>query len=357
MKNKVVFVASFNCNTSYVVNKTKELTTYDVVILNASKRKNLIKTKYNIEEIKFRFCNIHSYIIGIYHLATSKYVFVDNYFPFLVVTNFKKDVKCVQLWHAVGAIKKFGLVDESLKLRHPSSKNRYKKVYNRFDKIVVGSKKMGDVFIENFDIDNNKILYTGVPRTDFFYDEVKIKNIKKSLYEKYNVNTNKKIILYAPTYRNGKFSVSDCALDIEQMYSLKDDYVLLLKFHPLVLTDFSSLYKDFVIEVSGLENINKLLTITDILITDYSSIPFEFSLYEKPMIFYAYDLEDYKKNTGLIDNFESFIPGPIVKTTKDVVKHIKEDDFNIQKIKMFSKEWNEFSVGNSSENLIDNVMF
>ena len=355
-KSKIIFVASFSCNTSYVVKKAIELTTYEVIVLNTSKKAKIIENINRVKELKFSIFRFHNFIKGIYHLATSKVIFVDNYFPFLSITKFKENVKCIQLWHAVGAMKKFGLTDASIKFRPLYANKRFKRVYSRFDVVVVGSRKMGEIFRKNFGIDDNKILQGGVPRTDFFFDEVKINKIKKSLYVKYKFDRSKKIILYAPTYRDGKFSVSNCTLDIKLMYCLKKDYILLLKFHPLVYSNFKNKYEDFVIDVSGIENINRLLTITDILITDYSSIPFEFSLFNKPMIFYDYDFEEYKEKRGIVDEYENLVPGPIVKTTKEVVKLILENNFDLRKIKAFSEEWNEFSIGSSSENVVKYIL-
>src|SRR5699024_12558819 len=106
-------------------------------------------------------------------------------------------------------------------------------------------------------------------------------------------------LFYAPTYRDNELDIGELKLDIEKMYqAFKHDYVLLLRLHPAINGEFQNKYPGFVINVSGNYNINHLLVITDILITDYSSIPFEFSLLNKPMVFFAYDLED-RKSTRL----------------------------------------------------------
>lgn len=95
--------------------------------------------------------------------------------------------------------------------------------------------------------------------------------------------------------------------------------------------------------------------ITDYLITDYSSIPFEFSLFEKPMIFYAHDLDAYEKERGFWQVYESFVPGPIVKDTDGIINAIKRNDFDIMQIKAFKNVWNEYSLGESSLNLIRKI--
>ena len=93
------------------------------------------------------------------------------------------------------------------------------------------------------------------------------------------------------------------------------------------------------------------MLITDILVTDYSSIPFEFALLERPMIFYAYDLEEYMKTTGIIENYMDLVPGPIVYNTEEIIEVIQGQYFDMKKVKEFAEEWNRFSKGNSSEQL------
>src|SRR5690606_1337177 len=96
-----------------------------------------------------------------------------------------------------------------------------------------------------------------------------------------------------------------------------------------------------------------LLVVTDILITDYSSIPFEFSLLNKPMVFFAYDLETYVQKRGIWERYEQFVPGPIVKRTDELIQVIKEKQFDMQKIEKFAREWNEYSTGNTSRQFVE----
>ena len=107
----------------------------------------------------------------------------------------------------------------------------------------------------------------------------------------------------------------------------------------------------FVYDVSYFTETNALLLVTDILISDYSSIPFEYALLEKPMIFFAYDMDEYKITNGLIRDYEEQMPGPVVFTTFEIIRTIKEDDFDLGQVRAFSDKWNEYSTGNASMNL------
>src|SRR5699024_10134934 len=124
-------------------------------------------------------------------------------------------------------------------------------------------------------------------------------SVKNFLQTEFPIFKEKKVILYAPTYRDNELDMKSVQLDLKKMYkSLKYDYVLILKLHPAVNGTFENKYPGFVYNLSSYPNINHLLVISDLLVTDYSSIPVEFSLLNKPMIFYAYDLDDYAASTG-----------------------------------------------------------
>ena len=113
IQNKYVFVSSFGDNIDYVAREVIRQRQGDVVILR-SRKSNYSFDQLNLDEkwiISFDSLNIIQYVKSIYHLATARYVFVDNYFAFLSVMNFKPGVECIQLWHAAGAVKRFGMED------------------------------------------------------------------------------------------------------------------------------------------------------------------------------------------------------------------------------------------------------
>lgn len=145
-------------------------------------------------------------------------------------------------------------------------------------------------------------------------------------------------------------------LDLEKMMNeLAENYVLLLRLHPAVKStiNYSEQYPEFVYDYSSSNyDINELLLFGDYLITDYSSLPYEFSLLNKPMIFFAYDLETYSKERGLLDHYEQMVPGPIVKQTDDVIYLLKEKQFDFKQIKDYAEEWNKYSKGHSSKSIV-----
>ncbi|MCJ7840628.1 CDP-glycerol glycerophosphotransferase family protein [Lederbergia sp. NSJ-179] len=290
---------------------------------------------------------------SVFHLATSSHIFVDNYFGFLAATSFKRDVACVQLWHAAGAVKKFGLKDPSIYYRTPQAMDRFQKVYQQFTQVVVGSEKMSAIFQQSFGISAERIIRTGIPRTDFFFDELNQQIVESDLAYHYPIVQQKRVILYAPTFRDNQMHISQLALDVAKMYhAFHEEYVLFLRLHPAIQEDWKNPFPDFVYDVSHLPNVNHLLMVTDLLISDYSSIPFEFSLLQRPMIFFAYDLEEYRRTRGFWEDYEKLVPGPIVQTTDELIAVIEKGEYDLKQIEAFAQDWNEYSRGNASEQLV-----
>lgn len=233
-KNKTVGVASFGDNVFFGTQSLRDLSDEEIIILKDH------SCKYDFDDsiatiIEFDMRNPIAYLKSIYHLATASTVLVDTYFGFLAVTNFRPGTSVIQLWHAAGAIKHFGLMDPSNEARSQRAMDRFQSVYDRFDYTVVGSEKMADTFKQSFGITDDRILRTGVPRSDLLFDA----DLKQRIYEriqlKYPNLNDRKIILYTPTFREEQFSNYQLELDIKQLYKqFSDEYVLFVKLHPAV---------------------------------------------------------------------------------------------------------------------------
>ncbi|WHY91234.1 CDP-glycerol glycerophosphotransferase family protein [Neobacillus cucumis] len=357
LKDKTTFVISFGDNSQYVFEEMRRQNVqHEVVFLCKGKSIPLFKGYKDVICVPFETYNMMNWLKSIYHLATSRHIFIDNYFGFLASVKFKEEVTCVQLWHASGAIKKFGLEDGAVKNRSERAKQRFLQVYQQFDKVVVGSDIMAATFMKSFNLKKENILTTGIPRTDFFFDEKEKQKAIQKLTRTHHILKNKKVILYAPTYRDHELENFSLQLNVEKMSKeLGNEYILALRLHPAIknTVDFSRLHSDFVVDFSSSQyDINELLAVADYLITDYSSIPFEFSLLRKPIIFFAYDLEEYKKGRGVLNGFEENLPGPIVKDTDAIIELIQNHLFNQKVVDYYAEKWNKYSNGRSSQNLV-----
>lgn len=353
-QNKIVILATFTENTLYILEEMNRQNTSASVILVCTRKieKAFDKSTVSKKIIVQNLDQTHPKII--YHLMTSSKIIVDNYIGFLSAVTFQAGTECIQIWHANGAIKKFGLADHSAKLRNSLSQKRFRKVYANFHKIVVGSDAMADIFHKAFGVDKERVLKTGMPRTDLFFDYDKKNEIYRTLNQRIKID-HRKIILYAPTFRDQELDHFNLHLDLEKMFKhLSNEYILLIKLHPAILQhlNLETKYPGFAFDVSGHKKMNDLLLITDLLITDYSSIPFEYSLLEKPMLFFAYDLDQYTKERGLWGEYSDLVPGPILKTTREIIEIIETKAYDFGKIKEFSMKWNQYNNGKASENFV-----
>jgi len=358
MQKKVVFCASFIENNAFLYSKLKKLYPETAaVLLNYNKSCFHYFSHHQKKDDIVLFFNpkkIFSFLASIYHLATAKVVIMDNYYAFLSSVQFKREVKRLQIWHAVGAIKTFGLKDSSIKDRSKKANERFLKVYNQFEHTLVGSNKMENIFKEAFGLPSSSFIRTGIPRTDLFFDDLHKNKIITELYDHYPELRNKKVILYAPTFRDGQIDHYTLPINLAALKkTLGKEYIFVLKLHPAIKTTFDYGKQDsFILDLSDYPKVNDLLFITDYLITDYSSIPFEFSYFQKPMLFYPYDLEEYMATRGLWEPYSDLVPGPIVHSSEDIAHTILNNSFDLYRIEKFHKAWNEYSNGDSSKKAV-----
>ena len=285
-------------------------------------------------------------------LASSRFIFLnDNFFPIAFMKfNYKNIV--VQLWHAPGASKKFGgSVDIG-------SRKILSKISENTDYLITTSKNISSFYSEAFQIPRTKIKPLGLPRFDYYFENHDLDDLKNNFYKKYNISLDKKIILYAPTFREDeKFNNVFNFLDLEKFnQELGDEYVLALRLHPKI-KDF---YKEDIssnsnyVDCSNYENEQELLLISDMLITDYSSIMIEFAALIKPVVFFTYDLDNYLANErGFYYDFKQTVPGPIVYSSDELINVIKNNEFDKNRLLDFVKTQFDEIDGQSSKRVVD----
>lgn len=288
-------------------------------------------------------------------LAGSRYIFLnDNFFP-LAFMNFNHKNMVVQLWHAPGASKKFG---GSVDIK---SRKILSKISQNTDYLIVTSDKIKQYYSEAFQIPRYKIKALGLPRMDYYFEDHDLDKLKRDFCKKYNVSSDKKIILYAPTFRdNEKYNNIFNFLDLEKFNNvLGDEYILALRLHPKIKNfsneDISSNFQ--YIDVSDFENEQELMLISDMLITDYSSIMIEYAILNKPILFFTYDLDSYLNNErGFYYDFKTTVPGPIIYTSDDLIKIIDSGDFDKSKISDFVMTQFDEINGESSKRIVDYLL-
>lgn len=280
----------------------------------------------------------------------------------------KKNQKFIQCWHGT-PLKKLGYDIESGKNALNTIKQlkyKYKIDAKKMTYMISPSKFATEKFISAFNLKSlnkeNIIIQKGYPRNDKLYNYTSddVKKIKEELKIE---NINKKIILYAPTWRDNQHTSGvgytyNLNLDFNRLKKeISDEYIILFRPHYLIANsfDFES-YKGFVYNVSDVEDINELYIISDILITDYSSVFFDYANLRRPIIFYMYDLEFY------MDTLRGFyidlkeLPGPIVKNEDNLIDSIKNiSNFELNKILLFNKKYNYLEDGQATKRVVKEV--
>ena len=299
------------------------------------------------------------------YYAQAKATFLYDYYLPAYANKPRKNTKLIQIWHACGAFKKWGYSTRKSEWGLDDKFFEKYNVHKTYTHITTSAEKINGVYAEAFSNDVSKVHAVGVPRTDIFFDEKFLSSQKAKLLEKYPELRNKKIILWAPTYRGNdiRSSQNDMAIDFKRLYDIiGDEYALLVKLHPHIAKsmkdeDIPEELTSFVYNISKQFDISSALCFSDMVISDYSSLIFEYALFERPMIFFAYDLEEYDSDRSFYYDYESFVPGEIVKDTEALAKAIINADknFDREKVVKFRQDFMSACDGKSTERVLELV--
>ncbi len=292
-------------------------------------------------------------------IADAKYVFLNEASNVVSSVPMRKETIQTQLWHGCGAFKKFGMSTADL-IFGDNRKNMLKYPFNKnYTYVTVSSPEVVWAYEEAMNIkpEENIIRPVGNSRTDVFFDEKFIQDAYDKLHTLMPQSKGKKVILFAPTFRGrvAKAKSPDC-FDVEQFYkAFSDDYVLIFKHHPLVRKrpEIPEEYREFAVDFTDTMAIEELLCVSDICISDYSSLVFEYSLFERPMLFYAYDLDEYFDWRGFYYDYYELAPGPICTTNEEMVDYIKNIDTRFEKDKVvaFKEKFMSACDGHATERI------
>ena len=276
----------------------------------------------------------------------------------------REGVTYVQTWHGTPLKRLAGDMD-SVNMGKTTSIKKYKNSFfkdsAKWDYLLTQNDFSKETLARAFRFD--KEIIEGYPANDILYTKNNSEGIN-TLKEKLGLPLDKKVILYAPTWRDNQFFQAghykfNLQLELDKMQEkLGDEYVVALRTHYLIANAINiEEYNGFVYDFSKGFDIQELYLISDILITDYSSVMFDFANLKRPMIFFTYDLEDYRDNLrGFYFDFEETAPGPIALTTNEVIdailnKNLAEDYKD--KYENFYNTFCHIDNGNSAKNAVD----
>lgn len=344
-KNRVAFISMHNENfrdsLGCVYEHMKKEGGYDFVLItreDLSPRKPLRVLSFFL--VKSRL------------LATSKYVFLNDNFMPMGKLGFRSETVITQLWHGEGAFKKFGLhipQPEDLRKREIAANKK-------LSYVVCSSEGVRRIYSEAFGIDEEKVLPLGAPRLDYLLTKANTEKAKEKILSLYPQARGKKIILYAPTFRDDaeKDKMLLDGFDARKLLGeLGEEYALFVRLHPQVHS--AAVDTQTVTDVTDYEDVRELVLASDVLITDYSSICMDFCVLDKKIVFYCPDLEWYRGRRDFYFDYEAFVPGTVCKSFSDLSEGIKKD-FCKERNQLFKEKNFSFVDTENAERVVNYIV-
>lgn len=299
----------------------------------------------------------------LYYLIRSKYWVCNCKLPGYVVK--AKDQVYLQTWHGT-PLKRLAFdieVSEDAtfyrsEMSYEEMTRTYSQDVERYDYMISPSRFTTEVFQSAFQIERERLIETGYPRNDCLsnWEPDDIDKLK----DKYGIPKDKKVILYAPTWRDNSYVRAGYTFELEVDFAkwkeiLGEEYVVIFKPHYLIISKFNvEDFEGFVYSIPATEDISSLYIISDILITDYSSVFFDYAILKRPVYFYMYDLESYREELrGFYIDIYKDLPGNIFEQETAMLEEIKAEVYDYDFLEAFNDRFNNNEDGNASKRVLD----
>jgi teichoic acid ribitol-phosphate primase len=296
-----------------------------------------------------------------YHLATARVTVVDDYFFPMYVIEPRAGTTFVQVWHASGAFKKFGYSVLEKTFGADEEYVSLVKIHTNYDVCLVSSMRVAPFYAEAFDQPLERFVSdTGIPRTDVLFGQVALERAS-AVRARYRLPADRTVVLYAPTFRGENVVAAsyDDFLDLSRLAAaLASDHVVLMRLHPFVRQGLHipPELAGFAFDVSDHPDINELMLVSDVLVTDYSSAIYEFSLLGRPICFLAPDHQAYEEERGFYFDYLSGVPGPIFETTDALARYLRDAQFDLARVAAFRDASFDVADGHASEHVVDRIL-
>lgn len=312
--------------------------------------------------LRGRLALLRQGVVAGYELATSQVVVVDDYFFPLYVVTPRPGTTVVQVWHACGAFKRFGYSVADKTFGADARLLRHVRIHTNYDVCLVSSMAVAPHYAEAFGQPLERFRSDlGVPRTDVLFGEERIERVVATIRHRYALPADKRVILYAPTFRGESVGVAR-ADGLPDWHRLRDtlaaDHVLLVRLHPFIR---EALVIDreldgFLTDVSDHPDINELLHVADVLVTDYSSVIFEYALLGRPMVFFAPDLAAYERERGFYFDYRSGVPGPVVESSAALATALRDPAPDLERVHAFARRSFDVADGGATDRVVDQLL-
>lgn len=290
-------------------------------------------------------------------MAKSPVIIVDDFYPMIYQIRLRPGTQLLQIWHASGAFKTMGFSRSG----KPGGPIKGSKTHKNYTAAITSSQDIRGNYAEAFGIPKKNVHATGIPRTDAFFDKDLIERSRSEVFKELEIPDGKKLLLFAPTFRgNGQVTAyynNEWVQWQELANGLGGEYIIGFKGHPFVkdlpqIVTVDPRFRD----LSSLKDINRLLMATDVLVTDYSSVIFDFALLRRPTVFFCPDLEEYVAARDFYYPYEKYTFGPVARNTSELVEGIHSARGDSPQLDEFLSFFCGACDGNSTVRVIDQLI-
>ncbi|MEY4667214.1 MAG: hypothetical protein RIQ87_994 [Chloroflexota bacterium] len=299
---------------------------------------------------------------GAYRVASSRVILVDDYYFSIYPIARRPGTTVIQVWHASGAFKRFGRATLEKGWGADTDFIRHVPIHSNYDLALVSSASVAPAYAEAFGAPVETFTARfGMPNTDPLIDPVQSATAREKVRRRLGIGSDEIAVLWAPTFRGPSIleAAAPSDLDLELLMSrLSPKHRLILRMHPFVQQSLKipAALRDRVVDASSEEDINGVLLAGDILVSDYSSLIYEFSLLGRPIAFFAPDLDRYEQERGFFFDYRTGVPGPVFAETSELAAWISAATFDLERVRAFAARSFDRADGHATERLVEQVI-
>ena len=283
---------------------------------------------------------------SMYHLATSSVCVLDAYWPAVSILKHKKSLTVIQMWHALGKIKQSGYQTLGKASGRGEKIAKLMKMHEGYDYIIAGGAAWNPFYCKSFNTTEDKLVNCGLPRIDYLLASQEANRC--AVLEKYPQFAEKKVVLYAPTFRK---NIELRWQPLTEIAGENSEFVLVIKGHPNQRIELDELPDKVGIYTCPEFSSAEILAACDYLITDYSAIAVEGAVLDKPTYYFVYDYEEYREKNGMnIDLFET-MPGCVFRDAQDLIQNLRAGAYNREALENYRRRYLPENLGSSTKQI------
>ncbi len=280
---------------------------------------------------------------SMFHLATASVCVLDSYWPAVSMLKHKDSLAVIQIWHAMGKIKKSGYQSLDKGLGRSSMIAHEMRMHRNYDVIIAGGKAFNPFYCASFGVDESVLYNVGLPRMDMLRENTE--KCRRQFYDAYPELEGKKIVLYAPTFRKGQIFDPKAIVDA---FDFNGRQQLIIKRHPNQRLNEENLGQAMTCDEVPTSTV---LSVCDCVITDYSAITIEAAILKKPVYFYLFDYEDYLSRNGLNVLLSDEFPDSVFTSPDKLFDSIENGTYDFDNYRRFCEKYLPAQSGRATDKI------